>query len=79
MRITPVGLIMPTDDLEALVDLVVEASRVTHHTGVAIAGAAAVAAAVAAASAERLSLKLRRSASEQPSWVSGGANGLLAR
>jgi ADP-ribosylglycohydrolase len=46
MRITPVGLIISSDDLEALVDLVVEASRVTHHTGVAIAGAAAVAAAV---------------------------------
>ena len=46
MRITPVGLIISSDDLDALVDLVVEASRVTHHTGVAIAGAAAVAAAV---------------------------------
>jgi ADP-ribosylglycohydrolase len=46
MRITPVGLMMSTDDLDALVDLVVEASRVTHNTGVAIAGAAAVAAAV---------------------------------
>src|SRR4029453_4324225 len=46
MRITPVGLIISTDDLEALVDLVVEASRVTHHTGVAIAGGAAGAGAV---------------------------------
>ena len=46
MRITPVGLMMSTDDLDALVDLVVEASQVTHNTGVAIAGAAAVAAAV---------------------------------
>jgi ADP-ribosylglycohydrolase len=48
MRIAPVGLVATTDDLDGLVDLVVEASRVTHHTGVAIAGAAAVAAAVSA-------------------------------
>jgi ADP-ribosylglycohydrolase len=48
MRIAPVGLIISTDDLDALVDLVVEASQVTHHTGIAIAGAAAVAAAVSA-------------------------------
>jgi len=46
MRIAPVGLIMSTDDLGALVDLVVDASQVTHNTGIAIAGAAAVAAAV---------------------------------
>src|SRR5829696_6697941 len=45
MRIAPVGLIISTDDLDALVDLVVEASQVTHHNGIAIAGAAAVAAA----------------------------------
>ena len=38
----------PCDDLGLLVDQVVEASRVTHNTGVALAGAAAVAAAVSA-------------------------------
>lgn len=43
MRITPVGIAFPATDL---VDHVVEASRVTHNTGVALAGAAAVAAAV---------------------------------
>lgn len=48
MRITPVGILMPSDDLDALVDRVVEVSRVSHHTGVALAGAAAVAAAVSA-------------------------------
>ena len=37
---------MPSAPLERLVDAVEQASRVTHHTGVAIAGAAAVAAAV---------------------------------
>ncbi|TDU02852.1 ADP-ribosylglycohydrolase [Streptomyces sp. 846.5] len=48
MRITPVGIAFGCADLEALVDRVVEASRLTHDTGVALAGAAAVAAAVSA-------------------------------
>lgn len=49
MRVTPVGLARGSRDLPALVDLVVEASSVSHNTGVALAGAAAVAAAVSAA------------------------------
>ncbi|MFI6758956.1 ADP-ribosylglycohydrolase family protein [Micromonospora sp. NPDC050417] len=49
MRITPVGIAVPPKDLDRLVDRVVEASWVTHNTGVALAGAAAVAAAVSAA------------------------------
>jgi ADP-ribosylglycohydrolase len=48
MRVTPVGLSVPAADLPGLVDRVVEASRVTHNTGVALAGASAVAAAVSA-------------------------------
>jgi len=48
MRIAPVGIATPGEDLDVLVDRVVEASRVTHNTGVALAGAAAVAAAVSA-------------------------------
>jgi ADP-ribosylglycohydrolase len=48
MRITPVGVATRCDDLGVLVDRVVAASRVTHNTGVALAGAAAVAAAVSA-------------------------------
>ncbi|MEU6666906.1 ADP-ribosylglycohydrolase family protein [Streptomyces sp. NPDC046727] len=48
MRIAPVGIAVPAGDAVALVDRVVEASRLTHHTGVALAGAAAVAAAVSA-------------------------------
>ena len=48
MRITPVGVATPCSDLDALVDRVVEASLVTHNTGVALAAAAAVAAAVSA-------------------------------
>jgi ADP-ribosylglycohydrolase len=48
MRITPVGIATGPEDLTMLVDRVEEACLVTHHTGVAIAGAAAVAAAVSA-------------------------------
>jgi ADP-ribosylglycohydrolase len=48
MRITPVGIATPPDDLDVLVDRVVAASQATHNTGVALAGAAAVAAAVSA-------------------------------
>ncbi len=48
MRITPVGIATPSGDPGLLVDRVVAASRVTHNTGIALAGAAAVAAAVSA-------------------------------
>ncbi len=48
MRITPVGVATPAGDPDLLIARVVTASRVTHNTGVALAGAAAVAAAVSA-------------------------------
>ena len=40
MRITPVGVAVPSAPLDRLVDAVEQASRVTHNTGIAIAGAA---------------------------------------
>lgn len=48
MRIAPVGVATPARDLDLLVDRVVTASKLTHNTSVALAGAAAVAAAVSA-------------------------------
>ena len=48
MRVAPVGIAVPAEPLTALVDAVEQASRVTHNTGIAIAGASAVAAAVSA-------------------------------
>ena len=48
MRIAPLGVAIPPDPLERLLDRVEEACRPTHFTGLAIAGAAAVAAAVSA-------------------------------
>jgi ADP-ribosylglycohydrolase len=78
MRIAPVGLMMPTDDLDALVDLVVEASRVTHNTGAAIAGAAAVAAAVSGgiggasvAQATTLGIRAAELGQRYGDWVAG--------
>lgn len=46
MRIAPIGVGVRPRPLERLVDAVEQACLVTHHTGVAIAGAAAIAAAV---------------------------------
>ncbi len=48
MRVTPVGIAVPGDDVARLVDAVRASARVSHDTGVAIAGASAVAAAVSA-------------------------------
>jgi ADP-ribosylglycohydrolase len=48
MRIAPVGIAVGSADPDLLVDRVLEASRLSHNTGVALAGAAAVAAAVSA-------------------------------
>jgi ADP-ribosylglycohydrolase len=80
MRITPVGLVAVPDDLAALVDLVVEASRVTHYTSVAIAGAAAVAAAVSAgiagasvAEATTLAIRAADLGQQCGEWVAGAA------
>ncbi len=48
MRITPVGIATGTGDLGAFVTVVQDAGRVSHDTGIAIAGAAAIAAVVSA-------------------------------
>jgi ADP-ribosylglycohydrolase len=50
MRVAPVGIATSSRDPRLLEDRVVAASRLTHNTGVALAGAAAVAAAVSAGS-----------------------------
>ena len=80
MRIAPVGLIISSDDLDALVDLVVEASRVTHHTGVAIAGAAAIAAAISGgidgasvSEATTLGISAAHMGQRRGEWVAGAA------
>ncbi|WP_163541355.1 ADP-ribosylglycohydrolase family protein [Occultella kanbiaonis] len=49
MRIAPVGVVRASDDLEALVDAVVEATVMSHDTDVAVAGAALVAGVISAA------------------------------
>lgn len=78
MRITPVGIANPPD-LAPLVDRVVEASWVTHNTGVALAGAAAVAAAVSAGvdgadrrEATDLAIAAATAAATRGNWVAAG-------
>jgi ADP-ribosylglycohydrolase len=78
MRITPVGVATTARDLGLLVDRVVAASRVTHNTGIALAGAAAVAAAVSAGidgiplpGAIRLAVSAATSAAGRGHWTAG--------
>ncbi len=94
MRITPLGIAFPasqaalasatqpapaaTSRLSILVDHVIAASRVTHNTGIARAGAAAVAAAVSAgvsgatvAEATALGVRAARIAADRGHWVAG--------
>jgi ADP-ribosylglycohydrolase len=83
MRIAPVGIAVGPNPLTrsyllTLVDHVVAASRVTHNTGIALAGAAAVAAAVSAgisgagiAGATALAIDAARIAADRGHWVAG--------
>ena len=94
MRIAPVGIAFPVppctpasappctpatlENLSTLVDHVVAASRVTHNTGIALAGAAAVAAAVSAgvagagiADATALAVRAAQIAAGRGRWVAG--------
>jgi ADP-ribosylglycohydrolase len=73
MRVTPVGIVARPGP--ALIDLVVEASFVSHNTGTALAGAAAVAAAVSAGIDGIAPLPAALDAAEQGArrghWVAG--------
>ncbi|MER9866192.1 ADP-ribosylglycohydrolase family protein [Mesorhizobium sp. M0136] len=79
MRIAPVGIMMPTEPLDALVAKVAETCRATHNTSIAIASAAAVAAAVSCgvgggewrAASDQAIVAAKRGA-ELGHWVTGG-------
>jgi ADP-ribosylglycohydrolase len=79
MRITPVGIAVDLErGLPAMVDQVEAASRVTHDTSIALAGAAAVATAVSAgingstvAEATRLAVLAARLGATRGHWVAG--------
>lgn len=84
MRITPVGIATPLGvgaaGLTALVDAVQDACRVTHDTGLGIAGASAVAAAVSAgidgatrAEALDVAVAAARIGATRGHWVAGGS------
>ncbi|MCW2491883.1 MAG: ADP-ribosylglycohydrolase [Frankiales bacterium] len=78
MRITPVGIVSPSADLDRLVTTVVQASSVTHNTSIGLAGAAAVAGAVSAgvdgagiAQAIEVGIAAAERASRHGHWVAG--------
>ncbi|GAA2072115.1 ADP-ribosylglycohydrolase family protein [Pseudolysinimonas kribbensis] len=80
MRIAPVGIATGSRDLAALVDLVAEACRPTHDTGIAIAGAAAVAAAVSAgidgadrAAATEVAIAAAELGERRGHWIAGAS------
>ncbi|MDT7797116.1 MAG: hypothetical protein QOI78_549 [Actinomycetota bacterium] len=76
MRVTPVGIATPSEDLHALVDAVVATARVTHNTSLGIAAAAAVAA-VVSAGVDGASLTEALDAGERAAVV-GGERGYWA-
>jgi ADP-ribosylglycohydrolase len=78
MRVAPVGIATSSLDPRLLEDRVVAASRLTHNTGVALAGAAAVAAAVSAGiEGDPLAVAIGRAVSAAASaagrghWIAG--------
>ncbi len=80
MRITPVGITTTVDDLDVLVDAVQDASRVTHDTGLGIAGASAIAAAVSAgidgasrAEALDVAVAAARIGERRGHWIAGAS------
>ncbi len=79
MRIAPVGIVVGSSDLDALVDRVVEVSSASHNTSIAIAGAAAVAAAVSSAidgepwaGVVSSAIAAAAQGSQRGHWVAGG-------
>ncbi len=79
MRITPVGIATGCQDLTSLVDQVAAASSFSHHTSLALAGAAAVAAAVSAGvsghgvtGAIEVALEAAELGGQRGHWIAGG-------
>ncbi|WHT23670.1 ADP-ribosylglycohydrolase family protein [Crossiella sp. CA-258035] len=79
MRVAPVGIAVPPDDLERLADAVAETAVVTHGTSTGLAAAVAVAATVSAGVAgaslsEALDLGERgaEAGARRGRWVAGG-------
>lgn len=80
MRVTPIGIVAESDDIPTLVDRVIEASALTHNTGIALAGASAVAAAVSAGidgatldEAIACGLAAARVGEERGYWIAGAS------
>ncbi|MDN4613866.1 ADP-ribosylglycohydrolase family protein [Leifsonia sp. F6_8S_P_1B] len=79
MRITPVGIAHPVDDLTAFVDAVAATSEPTHNTSLGIASAAAIGAAVSAgidgaapAEAIEVAIAAAEEGARRGHWAAGG-------
>jgi ADP-ribosylglycohydrolase len=79
MRIAPVGIATAVADIAVLADAVEHACLISHHTSLAIAGAAAVAAGVSAGvagltlpTAVALGITAARAGARRGRWVAGG-------
>ncbi len=89
MRVAPIGIAVPPDNLDAFVDAVVEASAVTHNTSLGIASASAIGAAVSVGvhggniqDAVDTAFAAARIGEQRGHWVAGGsiaARGAWAR
>lgn len=82
MRITPVGIAHPVDDLRAFVDAVAATSEPTHNTSLGIASAAAIGAAVSAgvdgastADAVEVAIAAAEEGARRGHWAAGGEIG----
>ncbi len=80
MRICPVGIAVGSGDLDRLVDRVVEASRLTHNTSLALSAAAAVATAISASldgadftEAVGLAVRAADLAAQRGHWTAGAS------
>ncbi len=79
MRIGPVGILMPHEPLDALVEKVAETCQATHNTSIAIASASAVAAAISFGvaggdwrTASDRAVAAARQGARHGNWTAGG-------
>ncbi|MCW4459792.1 ADP-ribosylglycohydrolase family protein [Microbacterium sp. MPKO10] len=80
MRVAPIGVAAPAEDLHAFIDTVVEASAVTHNTSLGIASASAIGAAVSVGvdggtrqDAVDTAIAAARLGDRRGHWVAGGS------
>lgn len=80
MRVTPIGIAFPSDDLDRFVDAVEASALISHNTSLGISSAAAVAAAVSAGiagadfdQAMARAVEAARIGARRGAWIAGGS------